>query len=229
MLKLMQELVSVRQKAVFDDVIRRLGLDKFWNYVQINNPSGQLPYHNNEHMYNVARVAYELYCEDHVIDGNFAIAEARVLIVAGLIHDYDHSGGKQPDNENIKRHVSKVSYLAKRGLIENFSEEDWKGVKQLIRSTEFPHKDREWHDLQDYIRDADFMYSLEIHSLRPIMHGISEELTHKLGRVMEPAEFIVAQRKFLGEVRMYSQPGQRIWGKARDAAETLQNEYAAQS
>jgi len=75
------------------------------------------------------------------------------LGIAAIFHDFNHSGGKLKDNDNIM--------LALKGLKEYLHEEDmmdrYEEIASIIEATEFPHKDIDLDILQMIIRDADTM------------------------------------------------------------------------
>lgn len=227
MLNQIQLLACTRQQAFFDEVLHKLELMPLWHYIQTHNPSYDLPYHNNQHLYSVACMAYELY-QDNCFPEPINTEDLRHLITAGLLHDYAHSGGKLVDDENIQIALNAIDNLIHLNLVttENFS---WQLVKALVQATRYPHRaiDVPNNSLWHFLRDADLMYSLEVHALTAYMQGIAEEAVHKLGRVVSPTEFIVLQRKFLAEVTMYSTSGNRIWMQTKQAAENLQDIYAA--
>ena len=47
----------VVQDTLFRFRLKVLKLLPVWEWVQANNPSGDLPYHNNTHLYHMARIA----------------------------------------------------------------------------------------------------------------------------------------------------------------------------
>lgn len=215
--------VANRQAGAFNIVLEQLGLTAFWDLVRSTNPSAKAPYHNNDHMFHVARVAYELYSLDTVVSGNFSRYAAKNLVVAGLVHDYDHSMGVTDDHSNIMR----VFVALSRWRAEFPTMVNWDIVGGLVAATEFPYVDVGQYPLtNEYLRDADLMYGFEPHALEAVMLGISDEATHRLGYTMQPAEFLVAQRKFLDGVTPTTRAGIKVWCSAVSEAYTMQSEFA---
>lgn len=223
---LMQELSLLRHESAFDYTLQQMGVWSIWEDIQRNNPSGDLPYHNNPHMKYVARVGYELYCLANIIRGTFVTAEAIAVVLAGLVHDVHHSGGEfLDDTDNVARALTFLEGLRVRHPY--IASHIWDDVHQLVHSTRYPHDNtNEFHELQGYVRDADFMYSLEIYSLKPIMHGIPQELTHKIGKLLTPSQFVNPQQEFMNQALFYTHPGIHIWSKCKDKAFELEQNYA---
>lgn len=223
MFKSASAVVAKRQRSAFDQVLEQLGLTKFWMLVQRSNTSTDAPYHNNDHMYHVARLAYELYCLDKVTAGDYNRNAARDLVVAGLVHDYGHSRGVSIDTVNI----ATVQYHINLWSKSRFTDlANWEVVSALVASSEFPYVEGEYPPTYKYLRDADLMYGFEPHAMDAVMLGISAEAEHRLGRRMSPLEFLEGQRKFLEGVTPRSRPGLKIWSDAMEEAYAMQKEYA---
>lgn len=223
---LMQELSLLRHDSAFDYTLKKMGIWSIWEDIQRNNPSGNNPYHNNPHMKYMARVAYELYCLTNLIGGHFIPDEAITIVLAGLVHDADHSGGVYTDDsDNIAQARTFLAGLRLRHPY--IADHIWNDVDTLVQSTRFPHTSTHgFHHLEGYVRDADFMYSLEIYSLNPIMHGIPEELVHKLGKLLTPSQFVDPQQAFMNHAVFHTHAGSHIWAQCKDKAFELEQNYA---
>lgn len=223
MLKTVSAVIAKRHHSAFDLVLEQLGLTKFWLLVQKSNTAAHAPYHNNEHMYHVARVAYELYCLDKVVSGDYRLQDARDLVVAALVHDYGHTMGVSADPVNINIVLYHINIWRKTqfGHLAN-----WEAVSGLVAATEFPYVDGVYPKAYQYLRDADLMYGFEPYAMDAVMLGISEEAEHRLGRRMRPLEFLEAQRKFLDGVTPTSVTGKKIWNDAVEEAYTMQKAFA---
>ncbi|MFA7284615.1 MAG: hypothetical protein WC004_02225 [Candidatus Absconditabacterales bacterium] len=126
-------------------------------------------YHNIDHMFHVTGQLYDA-IGFYKISGR----TARNLLIAGLFHDYNHSGGKLSDSENIA--------MALQGLHKALLRQDKEYEKQigaLITATEWPHK----HPdnllapklLVDIMRDADMTQCLSPIWIKDIIFGLQQE------------------------------------------------------
>jgi HD superfamily phosphodiesterase len=120
-------------------------------YITKNNNSKN-HYHNNKHMLDVFKnsmILFDEYKDEYELNSIDKIC----LGLAALFHDYNHSGGKLKDDENIEIALDELkkylSIIDKKNLYNN--------IKKIIKVTEFPHKDVDLDILQKIIRDADTM------------------------------------------------------------------------
>lgn len=118
----------------------------FYVRLLLGSKCRQNPYHNVGHMFHVL---YE--CYEAVVFYHLEVECARPLLIAALMHDYDHPGVAtgQPDSKNILITCEAFMRLCPcedRGIRDS--------VIRLIQCTEFPHQG-EVDTLGDIIRDAD--------------------------------------------------------------------------
>ena len=120
-------------------------------YITKNNNSKN-HYHNNKHMLDVFKnsmILFDEYKDEYELNSIDKIC----LGLAALFHDYNHSGGKLKDDENIEIALDELkkylNIIDKKKLYNN--------IKKIIKVTEFPHKDVDLDILQKIIRDADTM------------------------------------------------------------------------
>lgn len=122
-----------------------------------NNESDSNPYHNNKHILFVFQKCMELfdiYRKEYGLKSNDRIN----LGLAAIFHDFNHSGGKLKDDENINMAIDGLKrYLTEENLMEKYED-----IKSIIEVTEFPHKELELNILQKIIRDADTMGAYQI-------------------------------------------------------------------
>ena len=128
-------------------------------------------------------------CEYHEIDK----VTTRLLLIAALFHDYDHTGIMGDDSVNIKRAIKSLTlYIAEKDY-KYFHE-----IQSYIRATEFPHQEMAHVDenLPLFImRDADTAYTLNERWIQSVI-GIGIEmglgiadmpaLQEKMLRMQEP-------------------------------------------
>lgn len=143
-----------RQKAT--TVLREIGLNAEHLDILEQNPGKDSPYHNNEHLYTVA-----LNCDEAAKYYKLPVSDRKVLFLAGLYHDYNHSAGAASDTINISRAIAgAVEHIAR---IEKAEASDLDTVAGIIHATIQPPT---MHNtdiglLQRIIMDADMMQSCE--------------------------------------------------------------------
>ena len=154
-------------------------------------------YHNNEHMINVfnnAMVLFNHYKDEYKLPPYHKL----VLGLAALFHDFDHSGGKLKDSENIELALEALKEFLVTQV--NFarvtiSKSDlYDDIKNIIVATEFPHLDIDLDILQKIIRDADTMGGI-IDGWKSVVANLASEYNKSI------EEFIPTQIKFLDTVK----------------------------
>jgi hypothetical protein len=123
-----------------------------YRYAIKNNEGKDNPYHNNKHLefvFHTSMSLFNKYKKEYDLKSNDMID----LGVACFFHDFNHSGGRLKDSDNIN--------LALEGF-HKFTKENWEielnkdNVINLIRFTEYPHKHKEnLSILEMIILDAD--------------------------------------------------------------------------
>ena len=158
------------------------------------------PYHNFRHLFHVLWQCYDA-CRYY--RAQLEPAQMRVLLIAALLHDFDHTGhgGLGDDDLEIER--------ALRGLRRHIATEDLNNlprIEALMRSTEYPHKKRaEDLDLSEQIlRDADLSQSLDNVWLQQTIFGLGNELN------IEPEAMLHMQPEFLDKLSFTTE-----WGKEK--------------
>ena len=151
------------------------------------NPAAFLPYHNNEHNYVFAVNAYDIGKSSGL--NNWQLKH---LLVAGIFHDYDHTGGTKPDVNNILRALKFIHaehrVFTKMGLAPYY-------LRQLIQATQNPPRVT-YSFPEKIMRDADFMGWCEPET-RHMMLGLSAELGVPVN--------IKSTKKFLNETFIHTE------------------------
>lgn len=146
-------------------------------------------YHNNEHMINVfnnAMILFNHYKDEYKLPPYHKL----VLGLAALFHDFDHSGGRLKDSENIE-----LALVALKEFLKTINKSDlYDDIKNIIVATEFPHLDIDLDILQKIIRDADTMGGI-IEGWKSVVTNLASEYNKTL------VEFIPSQIKFLDTVK----------------------------
>lgn len=154
-----------------------------------HNQTNSNPYHNDKHMLFVFQMAMQIFdkCKkEYGLKSN----DRMELGLAAIFHDMNHSGGKLKDSENID-----IAIQGFNEYINEFPEIPVSPYKviELIKSTEFPHKEFELNPLQKIIRDADTMGGISDSWL-----NIITALSSEYGKTLE--EFIPIQMGFLDKI-----------------------------
>jgi len=176
----------------FDQFVNENEIDNIFNdvkdYISKHNKTKNA-YHNNKHMidvFNNSMTLFDEYQEEYELTENDKLH----LGLAALFHDFNHSGGKLKDNENIELTLTALKeYLDSTNKSELYDD-----VKHIIIATEFPHKDINTDILQQIIRDADTMGGITEDYI-----SIVKSLAKEYGKTLQ--EFIPTQIKFLDTVK----------------------------
>lgn len=95
------------------------------------NPSRHLPYHNSHHCLSVGLNALE-----GARVAGLGLEAQRSLFIAGLYHDFNHSGGAKDDNANVADAAAHM--IAWCRLLEDFSDSQIESIRRAISSTCWP-------------------------------------------------------------------------------------------
>lgn len=223
LIKAMFELNDRRTTAELEAVCEVLGITQWYKAALAENPAFALGYHNITHAKYVAITAYRLYVAANLISGiNHQFVSN--LIIAGLFHDDGHSGGARKDVINIHIACQKVQEL---GIRFETPAREILTIQALIRSTEYPGTGEMYHPLQNFIQDADFLWSAELRAIPVVMQGLAQEQAVHSGKpALTPVEMVPVQEKFLSGVRMYGSVANHIFSKTRPATFAAQKAYA---
>ena len=146
-------------------------------------------YHNNEHMVNVFNnsiILFNHYKDEYKLTPYNKLS----LGLAALFHDFNHSGGKLKDSENIE-----LALVALKEFLVTINKSDlYDDIENIIIATEFPHLDIDLDILQKIIRDADTMGGI-IEGWKSVVTNLASEYNKTL------VEFIPSQIKFLDTVK----------------------------
>ena len=171
------------------------------------------PYHNLDHELSVVYYAHAAYMNepDSEFTSRNTSLDHRVLLLAALFHDHNHSGGKTHDWDNIQRTLQFVDGSEFHRILSLESSEVTK-IKDIIRCTQFFEGQFTYTPdnlCQQAIRDADLMmiYSMEGHDL---LDGLFVEMGKPLSGYDDKAvsEALARNASFLRDSKMYTQYGQ---------------------
>lgn len=146
------------------------------------NKGNNNQYHNFEHTLSVVKNIYNIGKSENIND-----KKLRLLLIAGIFHDFNHLGGNQSsDIENIILTIDSF---------EDFSiekEKDNEFIISLIECTEFPYKKYEvLSKYQKIIRDADMLQFLEDNFTQHILIGLNYEMN---------GTYKITEKQLLGQI-----------------------------
>jgi hypothetical protein len=168
-------------------------------------------YHNNEHMINVFNNAMMLF-ENYKDEYGLTPYDKLILGLAALFHDFNHSGGKLKDSENIE-----LALVSLKEFLSSIDKSDlYNDIKNIIVATEFPHLDIDLDSLQKIIRDADTMGGI-IEGWQSVVKNLASEYNKTL------EEFIPTQIKFLDTVKFNTDYCNQLLKDNKDAIITELN------
>ena len=127
-------------------------LGRAWDFYEVFNKSKNLPYHNRTHVTLMLRdLAKAIACPMEKIHRD----SARYVGLAAIFHDFNHSGGKTTDDNNIAYALDAL-HLYWYQSTEN-SQQKLAIVKSLIEVTQFPFLREPETEDERLIRDLDLM------------------------------------------------------------------------
>ncbi len=172
-------------------------LTHYFRVVSSKAQNLQRPYHNIRHMLHVTVACYRA-CEYYKYK-RMERRGMRNLLIAGLFHDFNHSGMYGADDLNLERAV--------RGLKECILPDDEPFCDEIVgimRPTEYPYKlpTKDISFLAQILRDADVCQALSDVWIQQVVYGLGAELGKS------PEEMLKAQLVFLGNLEFHTG-----WGK----------------
>lgn len=148
------------------EVIQLYELDYYLNCLIKHNQGNRNPYHNLFHTLTVVKNIYLIGKNENISDDLL-----RLILIAGIFHDFNHSGGKNKSDEyNIIDAVNAYYKYTKE------NEVDSKFIVDIVSITEYPFRNGELNIYQKIMRDADVMQWLEDNFLQQNLIGLNIEL-----------------------------------------------------
>lgn len=144
-------------------------------------PNALHPYHGIRHMLHTMWLAYIAAREIGLTP-----RAMRIVLIAALFHDYDHTGSDGPDATNIQR---AIAGLRKHILPADKQLEVY--IVQIIESSHYPHKNEIISTSDAILRDVDIAQGLSPAWIELILFRLAQEKK----QTME--QMLVAQEQFL--------------------------------
>lgn len=185
------------------------------DYVNRSNPSYDLPYHNTRHLMFVAEM-----CDQGATYHNIAEDDHHGVVIAALMHDFDHKGGVQhDDSKNIRQAIDGLSDVA----IDDetslpFSDNVYHIAHDCIVATQYPYIVDETSIVQCIIRDADLMTIYDVDHAVDQMQGLYIEMCMFNRRVIPQQKFVEDFIKFQRAIKWRTQ-----WAKEKAADNDFDN------
>lgn len=182
----------------FLEIIKKYKLERYIKYILDESTSNLLPYHNLYHVMSVVE-----YIHDISISENIYKTEVRLLVIAALFHDFNHSGGKLKDAENVKNAIKAFEDISEENDIDN------KFITDVIKATEYPYVIDEPNIYQEIIRDADLLQGSKDNWIQQIVLGLSSEFKQDISK------FIDVQSNFLKDLKFNTKKANEIWNSVK--------------
>lgn len=153
---------------------KEFNISDYLKIFMVNNHSNALPYHNFYHSIVVtdAIIEYVTYCLKY--DNKPNVEQYRLLLIAALFHDFNHSGGVHDDEWNINQAKSDISLIM---LEQGENEGDVMTVCSLIDATRYPYtiENEDLTPFQAALRSADLLMIDQDNYFQTIIMGLSNE------------------------------------------------------
>lgn len=200
-------------EATYDNTFVLTLAELLTGKIQTENPSGDLPYHNNAHMCGVMNMALILYDEEKGdVSEEEEMRDKFVIVTASLLHDYGHSGGKLPDSENIEIAIKALKDCEEIGEAIPYYYYPTVMIlaENAIRCTQFPFVIEPTTLVEKCIRDADLLEASASMDPTTIMEDLRAEMSVTRGRDITLEEMLEGQKAFLSNVSFYTNYGKSI-------------------
>lgn len=164
----------------------------YYYRIVMKAPNAKAPYHNVRHMFHVFWEAYE-----GGVHMGLSRREFRNLLIAALMHDYDHTGVKNNDQVNIDRSIRALDKLALEEDREHLLD-----IRDSIRATKYPYDSEEFTPNQLILRDADQSQTFSDVWIQSTLYGLGTELEMTFEQMLD------LQKPFLEGLRFHT-----LWGQ----------------
>lgn len=161
-------------------------------------------YHTPDHCIWVAERALVIY-QGYIGRGLTTQNDPQVaLLIAALMHDYDHLGGTQScDHENIQLALKGMRQI-RNVIVSRHGQGIYDLACELIRITEYPFIHKPVGQLEKALRDADVLYSFSEHGAELVMEGLRSEMSILLKRDISYQEMYDGQVDFYNSMHLYT-------------------------
>lgn len=195
-------------KWAVEAVIDLFRLTPYYEFFTEFNPSANLPYHNEYHSF-----CMFLNCYEAAYYAKMSRAEIRGLCLGALFHDFNHSGGTEPDTKNIARALKGLNDAHKfaESMLMEVSPEELEIAVSSIKDTEYPYRSEPKTIYGCILRDADLMqpYETDLMVLASQYVGLHAEIQVTRRSFIPMEDFAKGIDQFLKSVQWNTAWGQR--------------------
>lgn len=179
----------------FTDYLKKYELFSLsFKYIISENRGAYNPYHSTFHLLDVFQK-----CMEMSTDYNLYEKDILELGVAALFHDFNHSGGKLKDYENIELAIRGFNDFYDKN-IDKFKSLEKGNIEELIKVTEYPHI-REPNNIKEMILiDSDM---IQCYNKNWFLNVITGFLMKEIGLSIEDA--INNQIRYIQGVHYYTE------------------------
>lgn len=189
-------------------IAKHLGLTSYLNFFFEHNKS-TAEYHSNYHSICVA-----LNCYEGARRLQLSLSETRIVVLAGIFHDYNHSGGILTDDKNIDIAIEGLTLAYNQIGLEAceaalqfgvlaplLTPEEIAKTIQTLRITKYPYETDPITITEMIIRDADLMqpYEENVSVLKNQYEGLRIEMERTYPMKFTAKEFVVGLRDWLDQ------------------------------
>lgn len=196
-----------------EEICQRFNLKPFYTFFLDFNPSWNAPYHNRYHSICMLVNCYEGMWHEL---SRVQATEARGLLVAALMHDFDHTQGHQPDEVNIERALKGLETAQRYATAKQLplTSEELAVAIDCIKITKYPYEKDPVTIPEQIIRDADLMQPYEIDDkiLERQFLGLKVEVNLQKKLNMTNQEFAVGIKDFYDKIVWHTE-----WAKKKAA------------
>lgn len=153
----------------------------FFNWYINHNNSLTLPYHNLNHTLGMMQLIIDIVQQSRKHKYGFVLDDRDmfILLLSGLFHDFNHSGGRFFDKVNIENAKTGLkNAIESRYSMSGDSMQLYKECADLIDATEYPYviSDSDLSVNQMIIRELDILTVLYDDFLTQSVFGLAEEM-----------------------------------------------------
>lgn len=199
-------------------MLSKYELKPIYDYVISTNPSNDLPYHNNNHIVRVCEFAI-MGAEYYKLSEN----DIRLLIVACLFHDYNHTGSGANDDININNAITSLKEYMSTDIKRYhlyFTKEEIDKICNIIQSTRYPEIREPSNRLEKIICDADILQGFFVDNyINDTVFKIADEnnITHQ--------QMINGQPNFLNSRKFHTKWASNLYATIQDKLLKLASSY----
>lgn len=191
----------VRTRCEASIYVGKNGLIPILGHLALSNSSKDLPYHGNDHILTVTK-----YCGRLAGMHRVEIESEKALITAALFHDFNHSGGVNPDHRNAA-----AANLAMAKFFEVhpdlLTEEEQDLAFRCIDCTVYPFVVEPELEIQKIIRDADLLQATESNFEHILFEQLRRELETAKGKKISRKEMAKGYAEFFQSLTVYTLAG----------------------